>query len=73
MIDNHDLAVALAQVLREAHAAGDVDHEYDLSVTLAQITHVLPLAADSAETTAASATRKNGRPDGALIGWLLQP
>lgn len=73
IIDDYDLAVTLAQALREAHAAGDADHERDLAVTLAQTAHLLALTADPEETTAASATHKNGRPDAALIDRLLHP
>lgn len=73
IIDDYDLAVALAQALREAHAAGDADHERDLAVTLAQTAHLLALTADPEETTAAAATHTNGRPDAALIDRLLHP
>ena len=73
IIDDYDLAVALAQALREAHAAGDAEHERDLAVTLAQTAHVLAIAADPAGTAAAAATHTNGRPDAALIDRLLHP
>ncbi|MDN5685853.1 MAG: hypothetical protein L0G94_04105 [Brachybacterium sp.] len=69
--DDYDLAVALAHALRDAHAAGNADHERDLAVTLAQTTNVLALTADPDETTAATPTHKNGHPDEALIHQLL--
>lgn len=67
IIDDYDLAVAFAQALCEAHAAGDADHERDLAVTLAQTAHLLGITADPDETAAAAATHSNGRPDPAPV------
>lgn len=73
IIDDYDLAAALAQALREAHAAGDADHERDLVVTLAQTAHLLAIAADPDEAASTAATHSNGRPDPAPVDRLLHP
>lgn len=70
--DDYDLAVALANALRDARSAGDVEWERILAATLVRMAHTLALATDPDEEAMPALTHLNGRPDAAAIRALLR-
>lgn len=71
--DDHELAAAIAVRLRDARAAGDIEHSRQLAAALHALAEGFLREADPAGTTAALLPHMNGALDPAAVARLLNP
>lgn len=70
--DDYDLAAAIALALRDAQAAGNVEHARQLAATLRDLADGFVREVDPAETTAALLPYLNGQLDQAAVSHMLR-
>lgn len=70
--DDYDLAAATALALRDARAAGDVEHAQQLAAALRDLAAGFVREVDSAGTTAALLPHLNGQLDQTAVSRFLR-